>query len=381
MPERVALVTGDGRGRPRDIDLVMVTGAGASREFGVNGTKLPLMAEWSDALVLKLGEHISYLDTTGLKRGMAGEEFEGRLGKFLRDIEAFARIGDLLEPSTRFQDLGPSGGQFLGAQGVLENWHTVAGHHFGQITDLIRESLYDLFADARVDHGAAATAYAGLFSSLGLGGGSRMVYATTNYETVGEHAIRLAGGRPDWGQPPALGNEGELRLEVPGIIDGIGRYVPVLHLHGRVGWYRRDGRVYAANVVRHDQGFGIPIVMLPDPDKVYDQDDVIISLWQQFGEALARAKRVFVLGHSLNDSYLLRALVQNVEPLDRIAVAVLEAGHDDDSLDSSAVPVVAKIQEHLGNAAIIPMRFGSTPDAGRRGIAAWTEKLEGNGLL
>jgi hypothetical protein len=83
--------------------------------------------------------------------------------------------------------------------------------------------------------------------------------------------------------------QAELRLEVSGIIDGIGRYVPVLHLHGRVGWYRRDQRVYVANVIKHDQGFGVPIVMLPDPDKVYDQDDIIISRfteeggWPQFG--------------------------------------------------------------------------------------------------
>lgn len=38
----------------RDIDLVLVTGAGASREFGVNHTRIPLMGEWSDALVEKI---------------------------------------------------------------------------------------------------------------------------------------------------------------------------------------------------------------------------------------------------------------------------------------------------------------------------------------
>jgi hypothetical protein len=380
MPPRGDLIAGDGHGRPRDIDVVLVTGAGASTEFGVNGTRLPLMAEWSDALVSKLAQRINYLEATGLQRGMSGEVFETQLGKFLRDTEAFARIGDLLEASARFQDLGP-GGQALAAQGVLPRWHSVAVSHFDQIMGLIRESLYEQFADATVDLSGAAQAYDGLFRSLGLNEATRMVYATTNYDTIGEHAIRQSGGRPDWGQPPSLGNEGELRLEIPGIIDGIGRYVPVLHLHGRVGWYRREGRVYAANVVRHDQGFGTPIVMLPDPDKVYDQDDVIISLWQQFGEALARAKRVLVLGHSLNDSYLLRALVQNIEPLDRIAVAVLEADGDDGRPHESAAPVLAKVSQRLGNAAVIPMRFGTTPDAGRPGITAWTEKLAGEGLL
>ena len=51
----------DEPGRTRDIDLVMVTGAGASRDFGVNGVKLPLMGDWSDALVKKLGAVGQYL--------------------------------------------------------------------------------------------------------------------------------------------------------------------------------------------------------------------------------------------------------------------------------------------------------------------------------
>ena len=58
-----------------------------------------------------------------------------------------------------------------------------------------------------------------------------------------------------------------------GSLGAIGRYIPVLHLHGRVGWYRRDNWVYAANITKHQEGLGVPIVMLPDPTKVYDQDD------------------------------------------------------------------------------------------------------------
>jgi hypothetical protein len=40
--------------RERDIDWVIVTGAGASWELGVNGVKMPLMGDWSGALVKKL---------------------------------------------------------------------------------------------------------------------------------------------------------------------------------------------------------------------------------------------------------------------------------------------------------------------------------------
>jgi hypothetical protein len=290
------LITGGIATRERDIDVVLVTGAGASRAFGVNGTAMPLMSDWADHLVGKLGRRMGYLDATGLRKGMPGEEFEARLGKSLQDAEAFRRISDLLGPSVRFQGFG-AGTQVMQGTGVMEEWHRQAVHHFDEVIGLIRESLYELFADAAVDLDEAAKAYQGLFKALGLGPDSRLVYATTNYDTVGEHSIRRSGALPDWGQPPSLEHEGEARLVVAGLLAGIPRYVPVLHLHGRVGWYRRDGRVYGANVTRHQEGFGVPVVMLPDPEKVYDQDDVIIALWREFSTALARAKRVFEMQH------------------------------------------------------------------------------------
>ena len=42
------LITGGVASRERDIDVVLVTGAGASRAFGVNGKPMPLMGDWSD---------------------------------------------------------------------------------------------------------------------------------------------------------------------------------------------------------------------------------------------------------------------------------------------------------------------------------------------
>jgi hypothetical protein len=114
---------------------------------------------------------------------------------------------------------------------------------------------------------------------------------------------------------------------------------------------------------------------------VYDQDDVIIAMWREFSEALARAKRVFILGHSLNDQFLIRALRQNVQPLDRIAVSVLADEFDHKQPDQSAGPVMAKIANQLGNAAPVPMRFGSGADEGFIGIRTWTEKLSEDGLI
>lgn len=378
---RADLITAGAATAERDIDVVLVTGAGASRAFGVNGVPMPLMGDWSDHLVGKLGQRMGYLDATGLHRGMSGEEFEARLGKFLQDVQAFRRIGGLLEPSVKFQDFG-AGTQIMSAHGVMEQWHTQAVHHFTQVTDLIHESLYELFADASVDLDAAAAAYQGLFGLLGVGSTSRLAYATTNYDTIGEHAIRRSGGLPDWGQPPTLERGGEARLVISGLLAGLPRYVPVLHLHGRVGWFRRDdGTVYAADVVRHQAGFGIPVVMLPDPEKVYDQDDTIIAMWREFSDALARAKRVFVLGHSLNDNTLVRALAQNVSPFERIAFSVLGDEQNPPEPDSSAASVLSKIAQTFPSAAIIPMCFGRSADEGSVGIRAWTEKLTVNGLL
>jgi hypothetical protein len=37
----------DRQTQEKDIDLVLVTGAGASHEFGVNHSKMPLMSAWS----------------------------------------------------------------------------------------------------------------------------------------------------------------------------------------------------------------------------------------------------------------------------------------------------------------------------------------------
>ena len=361
MPEPTPLPTGE-----RDLDWVVVTGAGASREFGVGPDKFPLMAEWSRALLQTLHRVPSYAELTGLEHGMSGEQFEIQLGRFLRQVEAFGLIKPLLGPSLQFGNIEPAMHITSMAQ-----WHKSTVHHLGEITELIRESLYEQFAERRHDPQRALAAYSSLFGTLGIATGTRWVYATTNYDTIGEQVIRDAGFLPDWGQPPTVGNEGERPIHIPGLLDGVGRYVPVLHLHGRVGWFRRDECVYGADITKYQRGFGVPVVMLPDPDKAYDQDDTIIAMWQQFDEALTRAKRVFVLGHSLNDRHLVRALTHNVEPASRIAVTVLSDEMHPDQPDPSTVAVAEKISSTLPGAAIIPLRFGTHRDAGRQAIQKW----------
>jgi hypothetical protein len=359
--------------RERDIDFVMITGAGASREFGVNGTKLALMGYWCEALIKRLNAtNLTFTDITGLQPGLSGLQFEQRLGDFLRRVESFGEIEPLLRASTQFPGAPPN----LGGD-VLPEWHRQTVHQLDQIIEVIRGSLYEEFGAPSIDLGAAASAYSGLLTALGIGNGTRWAYATTNYDWIGDSVIRQLGGCPDYGAVTSTQSTAEGRLVLHNLLDGMPRYTPVLHIHGRVGWYRRrGGEVYSSNITQHDMNYGVPIVMLPDPRKIYDSDDVINLVWSQFVSALRRAKRVFVLGHSLNDAALVRAIAENVEPLDRVGVALLCSPGNEGELDQNAGSVLQTVIDHLGNAAQIPMRFGDGLATGRTGIEKWLERTD-----
>jgi hypothetical protein len=300
-------------------------------------------------------------------------EFERRLGAFLRQVTAFSEIEPLVGV-TREMIFEPQVQQMIAPVGSIESWHQSAKHHLGQIVDQIHESLYELFAEPALDLRKATESYGALLQQLGISKATTLVYATTNYDAIGESALAELGFLPDWGEPPQVRST-QQHLQVDELIRGLPRYVPVLHLHGRLGWYRRlDGigdDVYATTATKHQPGFGVPIVMLPDPNKAYGSDPVINSLWLQFAEVLRRAKCVFVLGHSLHDDALVDALRDNVEPLDRVAVSVLSDEQDADAPDDSAAEVLETIRTRLGDAAFIPMRFGSSVEAGAQGIHAF----------
>lgn len=350
----------------RDIDLVLITGAGASREFGERDKPLPLMADWSDALVDKLWKtntSTSYLEMTGLEKSLPGEKFEERLGTFLRQVQAFPSVSKLIAQSMNL----PSTPESLKAEGALDKWFNDLKFHHKQITEIINQSLYDLFANAHLNVDGAAKAYETLLTVLEIKPQSNsLVVATTNYDPLAEATLQKLGYLPDWGMSAYARSKEELFINVHNILDGMPRYTPVLHLHGRVGWYRRageDNRVFAQWDSQYSPGNPeIPVVMVPDPDKVYDGDGVINTLWDQFTQALSRAKLVFVLGHSLNDKRLVHALRQYVDPPERIIIGLLADGENterfDQNLGTFVFDVIAK---QFPTATLIPMRFREDP--------------------
>jgi hypothetical protein len=180
---------------PRDIDLVLVTGAGASREFGVNHTQLPLMDDWARALVAALNGHPGYRRVTGLEAGMDGPEFEARLGDFLRRVQAFRLMEPLLEALAAV----PSAQSQVIADGAWSSWHSDRSFQLGEITKVIHKSLYDQFGEPSTDPGMVQQGYSTLLTSLGIGPNSRWAIATTNYDTIAEQAVEAVGGMPDTG--------------------------------------------------------------------------------------------------------------------------------------------------------------------------------------
>ena len=206
------------------------------------------------------------------------------------------------------------------------------------------------------------------------------VYATTNYDPIAEMALEQLGYEVDWGEKRQAIGSGN-RVYVDSLVEGMGRARPVLHLHGRVGWFRRDvgsGRIeeYAADVTEYRPDYGTPIVMLPNPKKAYDADGVVASLWAQFENALGRAKRVLVLGHSLNDDALTGALTRNV-PSNRLAVSVLArpgpAPYPQQLNENDPVRNIAT--QRLSGAVIVPLRFGDPTLGPSEQLIQWAQRI------
>jgi hypothetical protein len=367
----------------RDIDLVLITGAGASRPFGASKL-FPQMSDWSEGLVKKL---IDAGLTTGknqllrISRGMDGPRFEETLGTFLRTVTAYRGIENFLDPSLQINGMNQQVKTIQPSQqSSLRDWYQQTNARINLILQYLTESLYEEFGAAAVNEYDAHHGYNWLLRELQILPNSHFVYATTNYDTVGEQGLVSLGYSLDWGRPSQLVPAPEARLNVAGLLTGLGRHIPVFHLHGRVGWYSQgDQQIREIVGSNYQSSWGTPVVVWPDDQKdasSYEAFPVIDELWVQFRSALQRARRVLVLGHSLNDGYLLAALRSYV-PSDRIAVTIYAPTQDD--LNSPAnVEIEQRVQRVLGPVIQIPIVFGPEPSAVEF-LRPWFESTEALG--
>jgi hypothetical protein len=323
-----------------DEPLVIITGAGASAELGSQGP-IAQMSQWASHLCDRLAGHAEVL---GLRPGMEAYEFEAQIGSFLR----FARALDHLGP---YLSLGVT--DRLRPIDQHEQWLRQAQGASTQIQRAIFDTLHELFRSDAINDVAAYRAYGSLLRLLG--NPKRFSVATTNYDPSVEIGLDEIGARPYSGLDNSYRRGQPKVVHLEDIASNDYDRTPVLYLHGRVGWYTDEsGRLIAADP---DHPFnpdsGVPALLLPDPEKVYDETNVV-RLWTAFEQLLQQAERVLVLGHSLNDTRLVEAL-QGV-PTEHLAITIFkpEEGYDF-TPDSDALLERLRRKPHL-----IPMSFGPT---------------------
>jgi hypothetical protein len=272
-----------------------VTGAGASRNLGIEEKKMPLMADWSDALCGALdSREQGFASACGLAPGMEGPEFEANLGLLLK----FDQSRTLMD---RFAPLGRE--DFRGERQYVTKARQLTGQRLEAFKRTLDATLYDEFGLGRVDDDRAADAFRALLEVCGR----EIVVATTNYDLSAEAALDAldfkvdAGFRATRGRTPAL--------NPVGFVADRQDMTPVIHLHGAVGWYEKEGAVESHYADKpYNASLGTPVVLYPNPDKDPTNDAVVSQLWTEFNQAIEEAKAVVVIGHSLHDPSLVKTL-------------------------------------------------------------------------
>ena len=288
--------------------VLVITGAGASTSLGADDRPIPMMPDWATSLVEQLGD--ARAKQLRITRDMPGAKFEAELGKFL----AFAQSLPLVE---RFGYLGNPGKGNMGVSPSFTQWSQNAHRAVQETTQDIRVNLFESFNGRRVDNELAAQAYQYLHDDV-LGwnlGGTRIWHATTNFDPAIEIAVdidadfqlvdgftRPAGGGTRVYEPETFDELAE---------DGVNfAQVPVVHLHGAVGWYYDENNTIIQDPNDRPYTPGKrPALLLPDNSK--NPSNFTAGLdrtWTSFLTLLRAASHVFVIGHSLNDAHLRDAL-------------------------------------------------------------------------
>lgn len=315
------------------MNLLLVLGAGASRNLGLN-QPMPLMPDWSNALCEELDRAEEGLAAAcRLERDMDGPTFEKNLGLLLR----WQSVRHLEE---RFAGLGgnyPGGGM----GGVMEARANTA-RRMATIMEVINSTLYEQFGQRRIDYDLASAAYSQVLEEVG---DSNLIVATTNYDRAAESALRQAGRQTNTGFSGMP--EMTPTLSPTGMVDSRDAAIPVIHLHGAVGWYEREGVVSDHyGDLPYNPSLGSPVVLYPDPDKDPTSDAVVQQLWDEFHRAVEIADLILVIGHSLHDPALVEALNSRSTRGTRVVVSYLNEGDGE------------QIDLQLPDARVVQMRFG-----------------------
>jgi hypothetical protein len=304
------------------------------------------MRDWAQSL----SEQLEKADS-GLARALGIDDPNITAADFEEALGAFSRwANEGLDLSERFMGLG---GPNAGANdGRVQEWLKRSRSRVELVTEALRDSTYKQFGREAIDDQKARTSYSRLIDHLDLGPGE-FLGATTNYDPSMEMGVSSPDRQintgfldtPAWDTPT---------LRVSGMVDWQrqhGSRVPILHLHGAVGWYRRsDGSIaqYPADQ-RYNRTLGIPVFLPPDPAKDPTNDANVAEIWDEFRTALSSATHVLALGHSLNDPALITA-IRDVGPQANLLVATLYPNRD-------------LIDERLPEAEIIELEFGPSFDS------------------
>ena len=294
---------------------------------------MPLMPDWADALCHSLDQvEANLASACHLKPGMGGPEFEENLGLLIR----WEKVRYLEE---HFQNLGgPTAGSHTNH---VVKTRAQMDQRMKSVMKTVNSTLYDQFGQRQVDDDQASAAYSGLLRELG---DPDLILATTNYDRAAETALETIGHEVDSGFRG--GPHRTPILEPGGLIAERGSKTPVIHLHGAVGWYAQNGSVgdhYAD--LPYNPSLGTPVVLYPDPEKDPTSDAIVSELWTEFDAALEIADSVLIIGHSLHDPALVRAL-RPVARSKHVVVSHLDADGQE------------KIKSELPGAIPVEMNFG-----------------------
>jgi hypothetical protein len=278
------------------------------------------MSDWATHLANDLDAALPKASLQlGIRDAKSGPEFEQALGQFLQWQQSL--------PLTR-QFLLFGGPEVGAANGEMQRWLKSSEERVEAVTEALRTSLYRNFGAARIDANKSRAAFGRLLKPLG--DECKLVVATTNYDPSVEIALEQLGyqvldgfQRPGARLTPVL-NPASFRTWT----ERAGRDVPVMHLHGAVGWYRRQDGAVIQQAADQDYNatLGVPVVLPPDPNKDPLNDANVSALWAVLTTELAAASGILVVGHSLHDPALVRAL-QSASHNARILIATKECAN------------------------------------------------------